>query len=415
MAEMVSVIIPVFNVEKYLEQCLDSVFQQTYDCYEVICVNDCTEDMSGEILDEYSKKYDNMKIINNESNKGLSSSRNVGLAVARGKYVLFVDSDDWIENSALEKLVDIAEKNETDIVYFNKRVVHEENVKKTRYESFIYNNNLGCVKGKEMFVQFMSDNTFKSINAYTQFFSRDFLISNRLRFYDGLVHEDYLFFFECAMRAGRTVNINDCLYVYRIRTGSITSNPRSINVNSMYMVIYRIWMFWNDNYFTKEESDAIAFYIDHILGGLKKYRESLKQNITMQLGGEAHKYLFDRLINSYHLNFSDEDMIRINSAQNIWIYGAGEIGKETAIFLEKNGISIRGFVVTKTDCKKSIYGWNICELSNNDISRNDLIIIAVVPKTVTELIQNLKKHNFDNYVCATKEEDYIAGYYKIVK
>ena len=100
----ISVIIPVYNTEKYLEQCLESVINQTYKDLEIICVNDASTDNSFDVINEYSKKDSRIKYINFETNKGVSAARNVGLEAATGDYICFIDSDDWIEQTQTETM-----------------------------------------------------------------------------------------------------------------------------------------------------------------------------------------------------------------------------------------------------------------------------------------------------------------------
>ena len=114
---MVSVIIPVYNVEKFLNRCVDSVLSQTYKNIEIILVDDGALDSSPQICDEYTKKDSRVTVIH-KKNGGLASARNAGLKVAKGDYILFVDSDDWIKDDTLEELLNIAVKNKVDFVRF---------------------------------------------------------------------------------------------------------------------------------------------------------------------------------------------------------------------------------------------------------------------------------------------------------
>ena len=109
-----SVIVPVYNAEKYLTKCLDSVFRQKGD-FEVIAVNDGSKDNSLEILQQYAAKHNNMRVIN-QVNQGVSAARNAGFAAARNKYITFVDSDDWLEPDAFEKVSEVIKKDGSDIV-----------------------------------------------------------------------------------------------------------------------------------------------------------------------------------------------------------------------------------------------------------------------------------------------------------
>jgi glycosyltransferase involved in cell wall biosynthesis len=113
----ISVIIPVFNVEKYLRRCLDSVLAQTFTGFEIIIVDDCSPDASPEICEEYAKKDGRITVIHNPHNKGLPQARKIGLDATSGDYILFVDSDDWIESNMLELLYNKAIDDDLDMVY----------------------------------------------------------------------------------------------------------------------------------------------------------------------------------------------------------------------------------------------------------------------------------------------------------
>ena len=115
----VSVIVPVYNTENYLEKCLDSLVKQTLKDIEIIVINDCSTDNSKKILEKYKNKYNNIKLINNTKNKGIGYNRNLGIEKAKGKYVSFIDSDDYVEHNMLEEMYNKAEKENLDIVMCN--------------------------------------------------------------------------------------------------------------------------------------------------------------------------------------------------------------------------------------------------------------------------------------------------------
>ena len=113
----ISAIMPVFNVKYYLTKAIDSILSQTLGDFELICVDDGSIDGSLELLNEYSKKDGRIKIISSEKNYGQSNARNRGLDAANGKYICFVDADDWIRNNMFEKLYEEAEKHSTDVTF----------------------------------------------------------------------------------------------------------------------------------------------------------------------------------------------------------------------------------------------------------------------------------------------------------
>ena len=141
----ISVIITVYNVEKYLSRCLDSVVNQTFKDLEIICVNDGSTDNSAEILDRYASK-DKRIIIINQKNGGLSAARNTGLRHASGQYIGFVDSDDWIDIDYYECLVGLAEKNNADIVMAGMRVVDQDNISDNTTPNMVTNNFVKKIK-----------------------------------------------------------------------------------------------------------------------------------------------------------------------------------------------------------------------------------------------------------------------------
>ena len=115
----VSIIVPVYNVEKYISRCLNSLINQTLDDIEIICVNDCSTDNSFETVKEYAVKDSRFVLIEHEINQGLGSARNSGIGIASGKYIIFIDSDDYIDTDYCEKLYNTAKKYDADIVVTN--------------------------------------------------------------------------------------------------------------------------------------------------------------------------------------------------------------------------------------------------------------------------------------------------------
>ena len=184
----VSVIIPVYNVEKYLPECLDSVLNQTYKNLEIICVNDCSPDNCDKILASYAAKDSRIKIINNKKNGGYSAARNTGLSEASGKYVYFIDSDDWIDSSYIEELVQKLEEKNVDIVLNNNIVEEFENISKDYiWERYLIKNPEGEICSSA-----------EAINktpcmVWCHLYKRDLLIKNKLKFPLGYIFEDEYF------------------------------------------------------------------------------------------------------------------------------------------------------------------------------------------------------------------------------
>lgn len=235
----VSLIIPIYNVEQYLPACLDSAVNQTLKDIEIICVDDGSPDNCAQIVAEYMKTYSNIKLIRKE-NGGLCSARNAGLDIAAGEYVYFLDSDDFLEVQALEKLYSTAAAEQLDVLYFNARSIFDtEQFRKMGDTSAAYFHRpadySGVCTGQSMFVKMHRDGKFL-VPVWIQIYRREFLEENGLRFYHGIVNEESLFSLQCAMTARRVDYIPDVFYIRRIREGSILTSPQTLRFMEGHMV-----------------------------------------------------------------------------------------------------------------------------------------------------------------------------------
>ena len=240
----VSVIIPVYNVEKYLRECLSSVIHQTLDDIEIICVNDGSTDSSLRILSEYEYLDDRITLIH-KSNKGLASTRNLAMKYAKGKYIFFLDSDDYLELDALEKLYDYAEENSLDFLIF--QAINYDSDKNEFFETeyFSMNHLKELVEGSVFNYKDLGDSIFNiSVTAWQKLYNRDFIEDIGAQFPDGLIFEDNLFFWEVLFNAQRIAFLPEFFYIRRIHSKSIMSfaDERfvdSIEVNRLVIEKFR--------------------------------------------------------------------------------------------------------------------------------------------------------------------------------
>lgn len=219
----VSVIIPVYNVEAYLRECLDSVINQTLKEIEIICVNDGSTDNSLSILREYADA-DGRVIVFTQENAGQSAARNYGLRAASGTYVYFLDSDDFLRSDALELLYSAAQTHRTDILFFGADSVYETEALRKQHSTYLeyYHRQAlteGAVSGEEM-IQIFTEKLLFRASVPLQFFRRAFLEKTGLRFMEGIVHEDELFSPLVLLKAERVMCVPENLYFRRVRGGS---------------------------------------------------------------------------------------------------------------------------------------------------------------------------------------------------
>ncbi|MBQ3134488.1 MAG: glycosyltransferase [Oscillospiraceae bacterium] len=232
----VSIIIPVYNVEAYLQECLDSVISQTLKNIEIICVNDGSTDGSAAILEEYRQKDPRVRIIF-QKNAGLSAARNAGISASTGEFLLFLDSDDYLDSTAAEKLYALGKENSLDLLFFDLVSFYDETgeVRPPRLTRRGYDRIFDGVT----FMRLLKNDNAYITSACLVMLRREFLVENSLDFYPGIIHEDELFCFRILMEAKRATFIDSKLYHRRIREQSIMTAPKSAKNAMGYFVCMR--------------------------------------------------------------------------------------------------------------------------------------------------------------------------------
>lgn len=227
----ISVIIPVYNVAPYIERCLDSVVAQTYQNIEVIIVDDCGSDNSMELVNRFIISHAaDWKILSHEHNRGLSAARNTGVSQADGDYLFFLDSDDELPPQAMQWFVNYL------LLYGD--------------SDFLIGDYLieGNYKFRKLSVpQTMLEGTISIMDAFLRgewyvmacgkLIKRSFFVRHNLWFVEGRLHEDELFSFQLALSASRIILLEEPVYTYIIREGSITVAPKEKNYIDQYWII----------------------------------------------------------------------------------------------------------------------------------------------------------------------------------
>ncbi len=221
---LVSVIIPVYNVEDYLRECVDSILEQTYGNFEIILVDDGSTDSSGEICDEYVDKDERVTVIH-QKNSGPSKTRNTGLENATGKYIYFLDSDDYIESNALELLVNTAESNEADLVFFDAHSFSDDGAEIK--QGYAVKGSYEAKSGYEILTE-LHDNKDYHCSVVLLFISRFLLNNNNIRFMESAYcSEDLLFTYKVFCSSQKTAQCKNTLYHRRYRSGSIVTSKKT--------------------------------------------------------------------------------------------------------------------------------------------------------------------------------------------
>ena len=228
----ISIIIPIYNVAPYVERCLYSALNQSYENIELVLVDDCGTDNSMNIVSEVVEKYvGNKKILlfKHEHNLGLSAARNTGIKNATGDYLLFLDSDDEIPLNAVELLLEATNEN-PDFVIGNIKVLGSDKF------SFYFSIPSGVIQGNELILDsFIKDKWYSM--AVNKLIKKEFLLNHHLFFKEGILHEDELWSFILATKANKMSVVKDYTYHYYIRNDSITGKISIRNYESNGIIL----------------------------------------------------------------------------------------------------------------------------------------------------------------------------------
>lgn len=274
----VSVVIPVYNVEAYLSACIESVLRQSFREVEIIGINDGSTDDSLKVLEEYAARDDRITVISQE-NQGLSVTRNVGLTYVRGEYLLFLDSDDMLAPDSIEKLYAHAQEEKLDVLFFGAEVFFENELLKKKHDNYdnYYASSQYYPKdsGQRLFVMLRRDHVYRE-SACLQFLRTDFVKSNALQFFPGIVHEDNLFTFKVCMLAAQAAKLDENFYLRRIRENSIMTTPSNFrNLYGYLKTFAQMMAFVELNPLDPECEKDILYYVSQIRKRVIQFTQSL--------------------------------------------------------------------------------------------------------------------------------------------
>lgn len=392
-----SIIIPVYNVEDYLKDCLDSVLAQNIQDFEIICVEDNSTDHSADILNDYAQNHSNIKVIYHDNNKGLSAARNTGIRYAQGEYIQFIDSDDMINPETCRRLYEYAKLCNADIVYFNmqflnddEKGLHRISQKKVAFPE-VYS-------GRELFCLYQELSTPKP-EAVRHFIRKDFLLDNNLFFYEGIIHEDMLFSFMAAMKAKKVADINEELYIYRQRNGSISWSQKEKTASSLMVCLINICSYWIANDFSTEENECISKFVQ---GMYKNYLYYKGYQTDIDILGNQKETLIQKIINTTYfgkVSFRKEDIEKLcNSKTNI-IYGAGKVANDIIQCLKEEKINVSYVAVTDISNNPTVFnGVPIKAISDLSNYIDAMVIIGTSQQFHKEIISILRGYKFQNLI-----------------
>ncbi len=379
----VSVIIPIYNMEAYIEQCLDSLEKQTYHDFELIIVNDGSTDQSGEICEAYRTKFKDIKIIY-KKNEGIVSARIAGIQEAVGEYIAFVDADDWVDADFLEFLVSGIETNQADIVVTG--YIKEE---KTRYEKIVD----PCSSGKyertelerQIFPRMLFFKGFFQFGISPYLWNKIFKKNILLNCYKGIdlsinVGDDVAVVYPYLLHAHKVVICEEAKYHYRRHNQSMTADKKQdfyANAAKLYLYLYN-------------EFQKTAFF-ECMLRQLDQYLRMMVWNRSPECFIEANKNIFP--------------FGKIPKGANIILYAAGDVGKRYYNQIQRTKYChLVAWVDAKFDSEK-LKGFGVESINVITKRQYDYLVIAIESMDLANQIrETLVAMGVDNSKIIQNEE-----------
>lgn len=398
-----SVIVPVYNVENYLPECLESIINQSYENIEIICINDCSTDRSLKILEEYAQKDSRITIMENKENRGQAYSRNLGLKKAVGEYVLFVDADDSISLNLLDCCISVFD--DRDMVCFDYKQMLDNNLD---IRQNIYQLETGEYRSRAYFSESICKDCL-IFAPWSKIYRRRFLIDGDIFFHNGIIYEDILFTFYCFLKAGKIYNLNQKLYNYRVRVEStMTSSITEKNIGSYFICLCELMELYLKEEFDAETGVAVERYIQkaarEYIGAYRKW--NCKKESPFLLQGNLNYLKLYRTFSPLCvksgklLDISPEKIDEIRKYQNVILYGAGEIARSVIEILDSYDISLYGIAVTGGQKKRnSLFGNPVKELQSYEkIKDQCIVLIGTSSKYILEIHEQLQEYGFSKWI-----------------
>ncbi len=396
----VSVVIPVYNTALYLEQCLDSLINQTLQDIEIICINDGSTDESLSILDRYKNQDKRIRVFNQE-NKGQSAARNLGINRAQGEYIGFLDSDDFAKPEMFEKLYGNAKSNDSDITMCSIEVFNEKTQQTTEHDPYLSLDIFNKSFENRVFSHYdCSDFLFRiCVTPWNKIFKRELIDKNKISFIEGVNFEDNVFCLETLLRAGKITIIKEPLVVYRKESETsysfghndykkldffkITEFEENVLKESSFYEKYR-------DYFEFHKKNLLFYWYQKI------HAPVVKGIYFLKLSSIYPFFMFEKLKEKYFKLEIQKNLKDIVKTKKVIIWGASKYASEIAAKIKSD--NMLGFV----DINPQMHGKKIIEKPVYSVDELNLIkpdaIIAISKNYYhfDKLIQNdLRERNID--------------------
>ena len=395
-----SIIIPVYNSEKYLSGSLKSILSQTFSKkkYEIIIINDCSTDGSGQIIKNFKKKFKNIKVINNKKKRKVSYSRNIGIKNAKGRYIIFVDSDDELKNHSMTKIENILSKGECELILClefksNKLKINSDKIKE--------------LKDVNSFINYNNKKNVYNPNCWNMILKRSFLLRKKIIFKEIDIFEDQVFCTEVLLNTDFIKIIPGTFYNYITRPFSLSRRTDNFALNSCLYTLVNFYLLTKKFDLTKNRIIFVRNRVNFILNEINKYIASSSSLQIKKISSEYKKLskklnIKDKFFHNNFFSFQNmhnikkkltHKVINYNYSyfDKIFIFGFGVSGRTIFNILKNQNVKIDGFVDNDKSFINSVYFKrriiNPQSLTSINLKKNNiLVIITEIEKSISRVM-----------------------------
>lgn len=307
---------PVYNVENYLEDSLNSVINQTLKDIEIICINDGSTDKSLEILNSYAKK-DNRILVISQKNNGQGFTRNKGMGIAKGEYIYFMDSDDILHLNAIEKTYNVSKEKQLDFVIFQAESYDNDEDKYYKTEYYSMNRLASLVENNIFNYNDIGNLIFEiSVTPWSKLYNRQFIIDCGAKFPEGLIFEDNVFFWEVLFSAKKIYFLKEILYTRRVysTSSSKSGDQKFLDYIPITDLVFNVFKKYDLN--EKYEGDLYNIKISTIYQRFKGIREEYKEIYFKEMKENFTTWVLDINLEYIQTFLTEKNKVILNAVLN---------------------------------------------------------------------------------------------------
>lgn len=396
-----SVIVPVYNKEKYIARCMESLRNQSIKEFEIICVDDGSTDFSRQQVQACMKLDDRIVFMENKENRGVSYTRNLALCNAKGKYIFFLDADDYLEAFALENYYEEISAADADMLFFN-FAVNQESQNRYNCDEGIRGRYPGVYNGQEIMGRFVKNDEF-FLYACMVVYNRKFVLQNHLKFIELKCGEGGAFILAALMEAKKVVVSQYRGYHYCLNNDSVNAGTDITEEALFGQVVQYIHMLKraSQNPASSDICNFLNWYRDKIAGGISNLSEAEIRAFAQRMEDAYAQHVWSVLAGTEEdclLSKYDLEILRRERA--VLVYGAGREILRTLKLLNSLQIELLGIVVTqKAGNPDVLYGYRIQDIhSLKKYDSNTLVLITAHRKHQKMIAENLESYGFHRHI-----------------